>query len=92
MILKLNGLICTRWHVEQIAKEHTDVTEIDFSGADIVGASTMHQFMGSFPDAKMIGLDGFNKTLYEMVLDVTNSDEFKHNQSTGSIRMPNRDA
>ncbi len=69
MILKLTDLICTRYAVEQLAKQHVDVVEVDFSGANIAGASTMHQFMLSFPDAALTGLEGWNKTLYEMVLD-----------------------
>lgn len=81
MNLRPIGLICTRWHVEQLAAfcEET-VTDIDFSKADVVGASTWHQVILSFPDARITGLKGWNKEQYLWVLDSINSDEFKKNQ------------
>jgi hypothetical protein len=80
MILVLNDLICTRWHVEQLAKDNHHVTEIDFTLAQIAGVSTMHQFVLSFPNAKLTGLEGWNAKQYEWVVEAINSEEWKRNQ------------
>ena len=83
MILKLDGLIATRYAVEQLAKDNPDVTEIDCSNVKLIGVSTIHQFMLSFPDARMTGLSGWNKENYDWVIEVINSEEFKRNQGGG---------
>ena len=79
-VLKLNDLICTRWHVKKLAEENPDTTEIDFSDAQIAGVSTMHQFLLSFPNVTLTGLAGWNAQHYEWVLEAINSEEFKRNQ------------
>ena len=68
MKLRPIGMIPTRWHVEQLAKEVSDVTEIDLSKAEVIGASAMHQFLLSFPGAEITGLEGWNKQQYEWVM------------------------
>lgn len=83
MILKLKGRVVTRYAVEQLAALNPDVTEVDVSAVEVIGASTMHQFMLSFPDAQITGLEGFNAELHEMVSEMINSDEFKRNQNQG---------
>lgn len=81
MKLKPLGMIPTRWHVEMLAKSCEEtVTDIDLSEADVIGGSTMHQFLVSFPNAAFTGLTGWNKQEYDWVIESINSDEFKRNQ------------
>ena len=80
MILKPTGRICTRFAVEQLVAAHPDVEEIDFSEVDVYSTSAMHQFVSSYPNAKMSGLEGWNKDQYDWVIAVINSDEFKRNR------------
>lgn len=68
MILKPTGLICTRHAVEQLAKQHPDVTEVDLSEAAVIGGSTMHQMIADFAGATFTGLIGHNKQEYEWVM------------------------
>ena len=81
MMLKPIGMIPTRWHVEQLAKFCEEpVTDIDLSDCQIIGASTMHEMIVRFPHAAFTGLEGFNETLYEVVLEAIHSPEWQRNQ------------
>lgn len=85
MILKPTGLICTRYQVQKIAAQNADVTEVDFSEAEVIGVSTMHQFLLSFPGAQMTGLYEWNKEQYDMVLQFLDEIE----QRRGAIGLDN---
>lgn len=84
MKLRPIGLIPTRWHVQQIAAAHPDLTHIDFSGAQLVGGSTMHEVMLQWPDAVVTGLEGFYLEEWNAVKASVNSDEFKRNSGQTS--------
>lgn len=78
MILKPAGTIISRRAVERLAADNPDVTEVDLSETDVIGGSTMHQFICSFSSATFTGLEGWNKQEYEWVMktleDVTPPD------------------
>lgn len=78
--LTLTGMIATRYAVQELAKQHPGVTQIDFSRVEFVGFTAMHQILVSFPDATLTGMTGFVKEQYDSVLEVTGSDEWNKNQ------------
>lgn len=84
MILKLEGMICTRYEVEELAKAHADVTEIDFSDAKVYSASAMDSFIGQFPGATFTGLDNWNREQYEWVLEARK--EIAERKARGEIK------
>lgn len=83
MKLKLEGVICTRYEVEELAKEHNDITEIDFSDVKVYSASAMDSLIGLFPGAAMTGLNGWNAEQYEWVLAAR--EEIKQKRERGEL-------